>query len=253
MRSSCVGLVEFTLIELLRCSCDDVPAGEHAQHLQQKPYINAELKTLDRRKQREYTKNGKSVKYNKLKEEFVTKLKAATGKYIRTKVDDLKEAKPGRAFAVLKSMGAQPGDCRDDQTFVLPNHQELNLSDQQCAESIAEHFAAISKEYSPLNQAQLPARVQTKLQAQHELPSISEYECYLNLKATKKPRSVIPGDLPSEIVKEFTEELANPLAKICNKIVQSATWPQQWKVEHVIHLSVKFHFLKVKMTSDQFP
>ena len=204
---------------------------------QDKPFINADLKTLDRRKQREYTKNGKTLKYNKLKEEFVTKFKAAAGKYIRTKVDDLKEAKPGRAFAVLKSMGAQPGDCSDDQTFILPNHQDQNLSDQQCAESIAEHFAAISKEYSALNKDQLPTRVQTKLEEQSKLPTISEYECYLKLKATKKPRSVIPGDLPSEIVKEFTEELAYPLAKICNKIVQSATWPLQWKVEHVIPIS----------------
>ena len=53
------------------------------------------------------------------------------------------------------------------------------------------------------------------------------------MKATKKPKSVIPGDLPSDIVKEFTEELANPLSKLCNNILQSATWPQQWKVEYV--------------------
>ena len=152
---------------------------------------------------------------------------------MRSKVDNLKEAKPGKAFAVLKSMGAQPGDCSDDMTFSLPNHQELGLSDQQCADSIAEHFSAISKEFNPLNPDILPARVKAKLNKSHKLPTISEHECYQKVKAAKKPKSVIPGDLPSEIVKEFSAELANPLARLCNSIVQSATWPTQWKMEYV--------------------
>ena len=42
----------------------------------------------------------------------------------------------------------------------------------------------------------------------------------------------MPGDLPSEILKEFPVELAKPLSNLLTKIVQSAEWPQQWKIEY---------------------
>ena len=75
---------------------------------QDKPFINKELKALSRRKQREYMKNGKSEKYKDLATVFSRKYKAAAKSFIRNKVDQLKEAEPGKAFGVLKSMGAQP-------------------------------------------------------------------------------------------------------------------------------------------------
>ena len=118
--------------------------------MQDKPFINKELKTLNRQKQREYNKKGKSAKYEKLAAEFSRKYKAAAKRYIRNKVDELKEAEPGKAFGVLKSMGAQPGDCSEEMTFTLPSHQQANLTDQECAEKIAQHFAVISSEYPPL-------------------------------------------------------------------------------------------------------
>ena len=50
-----------------------------------KPWINTELKVLDRKKQREYTKNGKSPKYIELARKFNKKYKAAAKKYLRGK------------------------------------------------------------------------------------------------------------------------------------------------------------------------
>ena len=64
-------------------------------------------------------------------------------------------------------------------------------------------------------------------------PVISEYECYVKLKAAKKPKAVIPGDLPNTIVKEFMVELSNPLSKLFNNITQTASWPQHFKVEYI--------------------
>ena len=54
---------------------------------------------------------------------------------------------PGKAYSVLKTMGAQPGDCIDDLTFTLPFHQTDNLTDKQSAES---------NEYDPLEVDSLP-------------------------------------------------------------------------------------------------
>ena len=97
---------------------------------QDKPFINKELKVLNRKKQREYIKKGKSVRYKKLKEEFYVKYKAAAERFMRNKVDELKEAQPGKAYNVLKTLCARPGDCIDDHTFSLPGHQELNLTEE---------------------------------------------------------------------------------------------------------------------------
>ena len=121
---------------------------------QDKPFIDAELKKLSRRRQREYLKKGKSEKYKKLDCLFKEKYSKAAKKYLRSKVDALKEVKPGKAYKILKDMGAQPGDCTDSQTFTLPDHD--NLSALQSAELICEHFANISGEYKPLNLDLLP-------------------------------------------------------------------------------------------------
>ena len=198
---------------------------------QDKPFINAELKKLSRRRQREYIKKGKSAKYKKLDKLFQEKYSAAGERYLRTKVDALKEVKPGKAYKILKNMGAQPGDCTDSQTFTLPTHH--NLSAFESAELIAEHFASISAEYPPLNLDLLPDRVRQNLEIKSSPPFISEYECYEKIRAAKKPQSGVPGDLPRDIINEFTVELANPLHKLLNNIVQSFRWPQQWRREYV--------------------
>ena len=41
---------------------------------------------------------------------------------------------------------------------------------------------------------------------------------------------MVSGDLPVNIVKEFTPELAKPITRIYNKITQSAEYPRQWVV-----------------------
>lgn len=65
------------------------------------------------------------------------------------------------------------------------------------------------------------------------MTKVSEFECYEKILKAKKPQSGVPGDLPAEIVKQFSVELAGPLHKLLNKIVQSAQWPQQWKIEYI--------------------
>ena len=113
---------------------------------QDKPFINFDLKKLHRRKQREYVKNGKSKKYDDLSAKFEAKFCAAAEKYMRRKIDDLKESNPGQAYKFLKDLGAQPGDCTDSTNFTLPNNQAENLTDQQSFDLIAEYFAKISSE-----------------------------------------------------------------------------------------------------------
>ena len=54
----------------------------------------------------------------------------------------MKIADPGKAYTILKRMGAQPGDDHDEMnTFTLPQHESISVS--EATELIAEHFSKI--------------------------------------------------------------------------------------------------------------
>ena len=157
--------------------------------------------------------------------EFEVKFKAEAAKYLKKHVEALRDARPGQAYNVLKKLGAQPGDSIDSNTFVLPSHESENLSEQQSAERIVEHFASISQEFPPLDVDGLPARVQTKLAQAGDPLLISDYETYRKIRAAKKPKSGVPMDLPKLIVQEFSPELAKPVNRIINNIMKTGIWP----------------------------
>ena len=212
------------------------PEKELKIRSQDKPFITAELKRIDRHRNREYCKRGKTQKYFELKKLFESKFKLASQKHLARNVEALREAKPGHAFSVLKRLGARPGDS-EGGTFTLPVHDRDNLSAQQSAERIVQHFAAVSQEFPPLNESSLPIRVRNKLLSRENPPRITEYDVYKKVRAGKKPRSGIPNDLPKEIIQEFCPELASPLHMIISNIFKSGEWPSHWKLEHVIPIS----------------
>ena len=45
-----------------------------------------------------------------------------------------------------------------------------------------------------------------------------------------------PDQISARILKELARELSLPLTVICRRIFQEATWPQRWKLQHVIPL-----------------
>ena len=91
-----------------------------------------------------------------------------------------------------------------------------NLTPQQSAERIADHFADISQSFLPLSIDILNDRVKVKLK--NVAPTMSVEQTWLKIGAAKKPRSEIPDYLPNQITKEFSVELATPLCMIINKI-----------------------------------
>ena len=231
-----VAVLQETLTEKLN---DIFPIKEVKVSLKDKPYITAELKKLDRRKMREYRKHGKSQKYFELKSCFELKLSKAAADHLNKNVRALKESDPGRAYTTLKKMGAQPGDILDEGSFTLLNHLEANLTNQESVERIADHFAQISQEYSPLSTDNLPQRIKDKLISKFDgiiAPQLDELQVYQKISKAKKPKSGVPGDLPRTLVKEFAPELATPLTKVYNSIITSGLWPSSWKVEFGIPL-----------------
>ena len=172
-------------------------------------------------------------------EEFEKKFKKAAKDHLEKNVEMLLESEPGKAYATLKKMGAQPGDNLDDGSFNLIEHLEANLTSKESVEKIATHFAQVSQEYPALNIPTLPSDVRIKLDDPEKLlhaPVLSESDIEQKILKAKKPKSGVPGDLPRRIVQNFPSQLARPFTQIFNNIIKSGEWPSMWKVEHGIPL-----------------
>ena len=114
-------------------------------------------------------------------------------KYLNRNTDELKQTNPGHAYRILKKMGAQLGDCTHSNTFTLPSHQSDNLTNQESAERIAEHFFAISQEFLPLNINNLAGCVQLKLKTSSTAPVVSVEDTLEKLMQRKKPGQAFLG------------------------------------------------------------
>ena len=202
-----------------------------------KPYITAELKTLKRRRHREYCKRGKSKKYYSLKNQFETKYLKAAQDYMTKNKEALKQSNPAQTFGIFKRMGAPPGQLTDTSNFTLEGHETLSIPES--AERIANHFSSISQEFPPLSYNLLPERVLDKIgnpEKESPVPKLTTVEVYKNIQEANKPKSGVPWDLPRTIVSEFAPEIATPMCSIYNSILESAkhgtaSWPPDWKVE----------------------
>ena len=115
---------------------------------------------------------------------------------------------------------------------------EDNLTASQSAELIADHFAAISMEYDPININNFPPAMRELLSHPNVsvIPQLEEYQVYKKICKSKKPNSVVPGDIPKKIVKEFSCELSVPFTMIYKSILKTFEYPRQWVVEHQIPL-----------------
>ena len=122
--------------------------------------------------------------------------------------------------------------------FRLPDHAEQNYTPAKSAEILADHFSSISQEFSPLSIDNLPLNIQNYLSDYNkdQAPILSENDVYRRIIKAKKPNGLIPGDLPPKLVKAFPELLAGPVTEIYNSITRTASYPEQWKVEHQIAL-----------------
>jgi len=188
-----------------------------------KKWMTPELKQILRESQRERLRNGKSTKFKKLWSKFRrikrSKIKSNTKKI----VNELKETAPGRWFQVMKKMGGV------DQSAPRLEVEELKgLTDQECAEAVAQAFASVSQEYEPIDMAQLPAFLPAGRPEE-----LNELQVFHQLKSMKKTRSTLPIDIPDKLRKECALDLAEPMTNILNSCLRAGCFPVPWRREWV--------------------
>ena len=100
-------------------------------------------------------------------------------------------------------------------------------SEAVVAEELAQHFNAISSEFTLLQREEIP-KTHDKV-----LPVLQTYEVAARIKKFRKPKSVVAGDIFPDIVTKYADILAIPLTSIYNKITETGIRPERWKRESV--------------------
>ena len=161
-------------------------------------------------------------------------MEAAKRKYILKLKQEVIEGKRGSSYSAMRKLGVRDSETNSN-ILDLPQHLEENLTPSQSAERIADFFSSISQEYDPLVLAFLPPNLRNYMESARGYPNphvLQEYKVYQKIMKSKKPSSLVPGDLPVKLVKEFDVELSIPITKIFNKINQTLEYPSQWKIEY---------------------
>ena len=164
---------------------------------------------------------------------------AESTKYRNKILQEVKEGKRSSGYNAIRKLGNRPGDS-GHSAVVISSFAEQGLTAQQSANRLADHFSAISKTVDPLAMDKFPPALrQTLEEGRTDLhkPVLDQYQVYSKMCKVTKPKSTVLGDVPVDIMKQFTFEYAKPVAMLFNKIIQSSYWPSHWKVEQTIVLS----------------
>ena len=212
-----------------------------------KKWMNPSLKALHRQVQREFFKNRQSSKWKKLKAKFKRGKRKAVKSFYSKFVNELKVSDPGKWYQMAKRVGAV--DQMNGQNTIV--EELVGLSNQQSADTIAQHFAAVSNEYLPLNPNYLPSYLPAE-----KPPQVDEYSVYGKINKLKNTRSTFNIDIPNKLRKEFAAELSAPLTDIINSCLVKQHYPLIWKREiitpapKITHPKVIKDLRKISSTSD---
>ena len=248
-------LVNYNWIELYRCE----GANQKAQFLQKtllekyeesfpkkiwkvsdddKPWFTADLKKLDRKRKREFSKHQKSKKWIELNNLFLEKCEKAKKQYYEHMVGDLKTSNPGRWHSKIKRMSEQKSE--KSQRIIM---DELsNYSDREQANIIAEHYAKIGNLYEEVTVEHFP----NHKKLEDTPPVIEPFDVYNVMKKMNKKASTSKGDVPMRLLIEFSPELATPMAHLFNVCLQEGVYPDIFKHESITPVPKVFPPEKLK-------
>ena len=189
------------------------------------PWITPELKILDRKRKRQYQKQGRSKKWQDLNTKFEEKSGLAKSNYYTNIIEDLKISNPGQWYSKFKRLCSH-----NQQKSETVNVEELSgLTDQQQAEAIANKFENTANRYSPLEDSDvvLPPI------PEGSIPKIDPAVVLKYLKGIKTTSSTVKDDIPAKVIKLFAEYLADPLADVIGTSITRGEYANLWKLETV--------------------
>ena len=192
------------------------------------PWINTRIKTIIRQRNREFDKNGKTDKWRKLMRKSKSMVKGAKKSFSTNFVSNLKDTDPSTWMKRMDRLGK--ASFQTEQSGW--HFQDETKSDQELTDEMADYFAKISNDFTPVDPSLLDL-VPPQADFVSEVPCTpTEVEVFDILQAAKKTASV-PNDLPTAFVKEFLPFLAKPASVIFANSIIKGVYPTRWKTEYV--------------------
>ena len=192
------------------------------------PWMNSRIKTTIRQRNREFDKHGKSEKWKMLWKQSKSMIKNAKKNFSANFITSLKDTDPSTWMKRMNKLGKASYET-ENPGWKFQNEQ---LSDKELTDEMADYFANISNDFTPVDSSLLDL-VPPGAPFVTEVPCLpSEFEVFTILKSSKKTSSV-PYDFPTTFVKEFLPFLAKPVMHIFSSSILSGIYPTRWKTEYV--------------------
>lgn len=127
--------------------------------------------------------------------------------------------------------------CRRNQQEILKDGEIL--SGQQCVDEFAEYFHSVYRADAPVLDvdAAVAAAGNGNGAARVHLDQLTLADVYRALQDLKPKRSAGPDGIPPYIFKDCRSVLAKPLLHIYNQCLQTAVFPEKWKLTRVVPVS----------------
>ena len=125
-------------------------------------------------------------------------------------------------FRNVKAFKTKDRPKQFDPMSLFPGKNE-----EEVAKELASYFNRMSAEFQPLEPKDIPRTHHRKL------PTLEPYQVEGRIRAFKKPKSMVKGDIFPVLFDKFATLLAIPLTDIYNEITRTQIWPLVWKQEFV--------------------
>ena len=189
------------------------------------PFYTDKLKRLKRKKSREYYKNRKSLRWEKINHEYKTELEKAKKVFYNKKIRKLRRTQSKYWYRELKKITSF--DQLSNEDIIVDEIKELSAEEQ--AEKIADKFASVSQEFDAIETKD----IEVPEFKNEDIPVISLEEVKEALKTLDTNKSNVNNDIPAKVLKHFSDEIAVPLTEVINASIVQGCWPDILKREIV--------------------
>ena len=193
------------------------------------PWVNRTIRRLTYKRRGVYDREGRSPKWKKLMKKTRKLCRERAGKYLADQKSKLTGPGASRMFFKhMKSYNSREKPPDFNVADLYPGSTNLEV-----AEKLAEHFNAISKEFSGIAEGDIPDA------HSNPPPVLTRHEVEARLKAFRKPKSRVKGDIFPSLVNSAAGHLSVPLTDIFNCVSSTKRWPADWKREFVTPIPKK--------------
>ena len=183
------------------------------------PWVTNGARTLAKRKRRMFRREGKSMRWVRLRDLLEQRLSQSKETYVD------KVASGGTStrayFKAVKKLGTVAPAPDWNLLDLFPG----NTAEEACNYT-AGYFTRITDQFDPLPP--------TRTSAPSRRRPITEAEVEKKLKAAKKPNSTVRGDILPRLMKEHYTSLVKPITRIFNAVFSTNSWPEAWKEETTV-------------------